>query len=126
MKNLIKQIERLDSEAASSIIRVLEGAVVDDATLILLKSDDPVKRLKGLTSILTSISTDVLGQLSSKDDKDIADLLDKRFKRMSLHLDQVLRIVRRLKSDNKFKNTNEKEQVPTYVPTNPQEGGPHS
>ena len=124
MKKLIQQIEQIDRQVALNITAILEGAVVDDATLILLKSDDLVKRLKGLKSILTSISTDVLGQLSSKDDEDVADLLDKRFKRMALHLDEVLKIARRLKADNKFKNTNEGEQIPTYIPTTTPQGGP--
>lgn len=123
MKNLIKQIEKLDKVISSQIAEVLKGTVVDDSTLILLKSDDFSRRLKGLKSILTSLSTDLLTQLSSKDDKDVADLLDKRFKRVETHLNEVIKIVRHLKAENKFKNTNQEEQIPTEVPK--PEGGPY-
>lgn len=123
MNNLIKRIEKLDRVVASQIVEVLKSAVVDDSTLILLKSDDFGRRLKGLKSILTSLSTDLLTQLSDKDDEDVADLLDKRFKRIETHLNEILKIVRHKKAENKFKNTNQGEQIPTEVPK--PEGGPY-
>lgn len=105
MKQLLKDIELFDKALALQIAKILEvkSAVIDDATLVLIRSDDFSRRLKGIKSLLHSFSIDLLSKTDEeKQNEDLAKLIEKRMKIVNTELKELMKIVRHLKGKHRL------------------------
>jgi hypothetical protein len=102
MKHLIKQVGALDKDAALKIVQVMQSAIMDDATLILLRSDDSTKRLKGMKSLLNTLSIDLLSKLEGEKNVAYVELVEKRVKQAKKALLELMKIIKHLQGEHRL------------------------
>ncbi len=99
----LKKLEQ-DKDLAKEIFEVLgfhrvESEILDETTLILLKSDDSVKRLKGIREFFNVVMTNVQSKLS-EENVEYIDVLSKRQIRLTKELTDLIKLVKHLKEEH--------------------------